>query len=208
MLTKLGFDIWADDYDQTVKVSEENHLYPFAGYKKIINTIFNEIMQKKQAQVLDIGIGTGILSHKLYDNGQNIDGLDFSAKMIAIAQAKMPKAHLLECDFSKGIPRECKEKTYDFIVSTYALHHLTDEEKVPFIHDLLPMISENGKIIIGDIAFQSREQLEACRKESIAYWDEDEYYFVYDEFVSSIKKGSTCEFHQISHCGGILIITK
>lgn len=208
MLTKLGFDIWADDYDQTVKVSEDNQLYPFAGYKKIINIIFNEIMQKNQAKVLDIGLGTGTLSHKLYDSGQIIDGLDFSVKMIAIAQAKMPKAHLMECDFSKGLPNEFKEKTYDFIVSTYALHHLTDDEKVTFIHDLLPMISENGKIIIGDIAFQSREKLEACRKESKAYWDEDEYYFVYDELVSSLKKGCTCEFHQISHCGGILIITK
>ena len=45
MLNKQGFNLWANDYDKTVKVSEENNLYPFAGYKKILNTIFNEIMQ-------------------------------------------------------------------------------------------------------------------------------------------------------------------
>lgn len=46
MLNKQGFDIWANKYDQSVKVSEDQSLYPFAGYKKVINTIFNEIMQK------------------------------------------------------------------------------------------------------------------------------------------------------------------
>lgn len=208
MLNKQGFDIWANKYDQSVKVSEDQSLYPFAGYKKVINTIYNEIMQKKHALVLDIGIGTAILSHRLYDNGHSIDGLDFSAKMIEIAQAKMPKANVLECDFSAGLPKEIKEKKYDFIVSTYALHHLNDDEKLTFIKELLPLIMDNGKIFIGDIAFQNRDNLEDCRKESITYWDDDEFYFVYDEFVVMLQTICTCEFHPISHCGGILILTK
>ncbi|MEK3799266.1 class I SAM-dependent methyltransferase [Peribacillus sp. FSL H8-0477] len=208
MLNKQGFDIWANKYDQSVKVSEDQSLYPFAGYKKVINTIYNEIMQKKHALVLDIGIGTAILSHRLYDNGHSIDGLDFSAKMIEIAQAKMPKANVLECDFSAGLPKEIKEKKYDFIVSTYALHHLNDDEKLTFIKELLPLITDNGKIFIGDIAFQNRDNLEDCRKESITYWDDDEFYFVYDEFVVMLQTICTCEFHPISHCGGILILTK
>ena len=208
MLNKQGFDIWANKYDQSVKVSEDQSLYPFAGYKKVINTIFNEIMQKKHALVLDIGIGTAVLSHRLYDNGHSIDGLDFSAKMIEIAQAKMPKANVLECDFSAGLPKEIKEKKYDFIVSTYALHHLNDDEKLTFIKELLPLITDNGKIFIGDIAFQNRGNLENCRKESITYWDDDEFYFVYDEFVVMLQTICTCEFHPISHCGGILILTK
>ena len=82
MLNKQGFDLWANDYDLTVQVSEENNLYPFAGYKKILNTIFNEVMQNKQSNVLDIGFGTGVLTTKLYEHGHHIDGLDFSAKMI------------------------------------------------------------------------------------------------------------------------------
>lgn len=46
--------------------------YPFAGYKKILNTIYNEVMQ------FDIGFGTGILTSKLYEKGHHIDGIDFS----------------------------------------------------------------------------------------------------------------------------------
>ncbi|WP_373894131.1 hypothetical protein ACUL41_01580 [Virgibacillus natechei] len=47
MLTNRGFNLWADHYDETVQVSEENQAYPFAGYKEILNQIFNEVMQKE-----------------------------------------------------------------------------------------------------------------------------------------------------------------
>ncbi|UYZ23801.1 hypothetical protein [Mesobacillus jeotgali] len=68
MLNKQGFDLWADGYDKTVQVSEENGVYPFAGYRAILNKIFNEVMEKENARVLDIGFGTGVLTAKLYEN--------------------------------------------------------------------------------------------------------------------------------------------
>lgn len=204
----MGFDLWANDYDQTVQVSEESDLYPFAGYRKILNTIYNEVMQNKESAVLDIGFGTGVLTNKLYDSGHYIEGIDFSPKMIAIAQAKMPHANLIEYDFTKGLPESLKGKKYDSIISTYALHHLTDGEKVEFIKSLLPLLKESGKIYIGDIAFETREQLEVCRNDHIKYWDEDEYYFVYAEIASSLKDFCQCEFHPMSHCGGVILISK
>nr|WP_316047178.1 class I SAM-dependent methyltransferase [Planococcus glaciei] len=164
MLNKQGFDLWANDYDQTVQISEENNQYPFAGYKEILNTIFNEAMQTECSHVLDIGFGTGILASRLYQEGHQIDGVDFSAEMIAIAQVKMPKAKLIEGDIAEGLPAELKDETYDSIISTYALHHLTDEGKVEFIQELLPSLAEGGKIYIGDIAFETRGQLEQCKK--------------------------------------------
>ncbi|HWI46764.1 MAG TPA: class I SAM-dependent methyltransferase [Rummeliibacillus sp.] len=208
MLNKQGFNLWANDYDQTVQLSEENNHYPFAGYKTILNTIFNEIMQKEQSKVLDIGFGTAVLTTKLYENGHQIDGLDFSAQMINIAQAKMPTARLMEWDISKGLPKSLKEHKYDFIVSTYTLHHLTDEEKITFIKKLLFLLEEDGEIVIGDIAFKTREQLETCREESLNYWDEEEYYFVEEELHPLLREFCQCEFHPISHCGGVFIITR
>ncbi len=80
--------------------------------------------------VLDIGFGTGVLTHKLYENGHQVDGIDFSGEMIAIAQTKMPRANLIEWDISNGLPDEMLSMKYDAIVSTYALHHLTDEAKI------------------------------------------------------------------------------
>lgn len=208
MLNKQGFDLWADKYDQTVKVSEESNQYPFAGYKEILNTIFNEVMQKEQSRVLDIGLGTGILTNKLYEHDHSIEGVDFSVQMIAIAQVKMPRANLIEWDIENGLPMEILTKKYDAIISTYVLHHLTDEAKITFIQSLLPLLEADGRIFIGDIAFQTREDLEVCRKESAGYWDNDEFYFIVDELNALLDGICTCEFHPISHCGGLFVIMK
>ena len=69
MLNKEGFDLWADDYDKAVGLSDEENTYPFAGYKEVLGGIFQTIMQKKSAAVLDIGFGTGTLTTKLYEHG-------------------------------------------------------------------------------------------------------------------------------------------
>lgn len=208
MLSKQGFDLWANDYDRTVQMSEENNEYPFAGYKEILNRIFNEAMQKEASAVLDIGFGTGILAAKLYENGHQIDGIDFSEEMIAIAQEKMPKARLLQADITDGLPEPIAGSRYDTIISTYALHHLTDAEKTAFIETLLVHLKPDGKIYIGDIAFRTRADLVQCRLDSIKYWDEDEFYFAYDEFAAAIDGLCTSEFHPVSHCGGVIVLSK
>lgn len=208
MLNKQGFDLWANDYDQTVQISEDNNLYPFAGYKEILNLIFNEAMQVERSRILDIGFGTGTLASKLYDNLHTVDGIDFSSKMIAIAQPKMPNANLVEWDISTGMPSALTHNIYDTIISTYALHHLEDKEKVAFIQELLPLLARGGKIQIGDIAFGTRAQLEKCKTDSIAYWDPDEFYFVFEELEEALKEVCRCEFHAVSHCGGVITLSK
>lgn len=206
MLNKQGFDLWAGQYDKTVQLSEENNQYPFAGYKEILNTIYNEISERENSEVLDIGFGTGILASQLYENGHPIDGIDFSSEMIAIAKAKMPEANLLEWDITEGLPNELAGRKYDAIVSTYALHHLSDEQKVDFLKNLRPLLKAEGKIYIGDIAFQTRADLEKCRKDSEGYWDESEHYFVYEEIKNSLENLFHCEFYPLSHCGGVIVL--
>ncbi|MFJ6210287.1 class I SAM-dependent methyltransferase [Lysinibacillus sp. NPDC092081] len=207
MLNQQGFNLWADGYDKTVQLSEESNQYPFAGYKEVLNTIFNEVMSIPKSTVLDIGFGTGVLTAKLYDNGHMINGFDFSSKMMEIAKEKMPEANLLEWDLSKGLPAALLHQKYDAIISTYALHHFTDEMKVQYITALLQQLTPAGKILIGDIAFESRAQLEACRQESIDYWDDDEFYFVHEEISSVLKGVCQLEFYPISHCGGVFVLS-
>ena len=118
MLDNKGFDLWADGYDKSVGVSEEDNTYPFAGYKKILGNIYEIIMKKPNAVVLDIGFGTAALTTKLYENGCVIYGQDFSARMIELASEKMPDAHLYQGDFTQGLVEPLQQKSYDFIVKT------------------------------------------------------------------------------------------
>ena len=53
MLDNKEFDLWADGYDKTVGISDEENTYPFAGYKKVLGFIFQTIMEAPNAVVLD-----------------------------------------------------------------------------------------------------------------------------------------------------------
>ena len=205
MLDNKGFDLWADEYDKAVGLSDEDNSYPFAGYKDVLGSIFREVMSKENAKVLDLGFGTGTLTAKLYENGCEIYGQDFSRRMTELAGEKMPGAHLYQGDFSRGLVTELADGSYDYIVGTYSFHHLTDEQKIPFIRSLLERLNEGGKLLIGDVAFASRADLEKCREEAGEEWDDEEHYCVAEELRANFPG---LVFIPKSFCAGIIEIEK
>jgi len=204
MLDSAGFDLWADDYDKYVNISDDNGTYPFAGYKDILNEIYNRVLASSAKNVLDVGFGTGILACRLYQQGCTVYGQDFSSRMVELAHEKMPKAKLYQGDFTYGLAEPLRKIRYDAIVATYSLHHLSDESKVALLKSLTDNLNENGVIYVGDVAFETREQLRSCREQAGKDWDEEEIYFVYDELREALP-GLT--FEKYSFCAGILTLT-
>lgn len=115
MLNEQGFNLWADGYDRSVGLSDEGNTYPFAGYKRVLNAIYNAVLANGCQTVLDIGFGTGTLTQKLYEHGCTVYGQDFSQRMIELAKVKMPKAELYQGDFTKGLVETLKQNRYDAI---------------------------------------------------------------------------------------------
>ena len=122
------------------------------------------------------------------------------------SKRKMPLANLIKYDFSKGLPKEIKDNSFDYIISTYAMHHLKDEEKNGFIEKLENYLNKDGKIIIGDIAFRSRELLEKCKINYNEYWDDEEVYFVIEE-LKEVLFDKNINFIEVSHCSGVIKIS-
>lgn len=204
MLDSKGFDLWADGYDKAVGLSDEENRYPFAGYRNILSEIYQIVLSRRQPAVLDIGFGTGTLTSKLYEQGCKIYGQDFSLRMIELAQKKMPEARLYRGDFSKGLAAPLLQNSYDFIIATYSLHHLTDPEKISLLQTLTGLLKGGGMILIGDMAFPTRASLERCRQEAGSAWDEDEIYFVWDELQKALPQ---LRFLQATPCSGLLTLT-
>ena len=205
MLNSNGFDVWADGYDESVRLADESDAYPFAGYATILKEIYGRVCASGAKTVLDIGFGTGTLAAKLYQQGCDVFGQDFSSRMIQLAQGKMPRAKLYQGDFSLGLVQALKQQRYDAIIATYALHHLTDEQKAAFLQELLPLLQDNGCIYVGDVAFATRAQLEQCKAQAGDDWDASEIYFVYDELKQAFPQ---LQFEPVSHCAGLLTLKK
>lgn len=203
-MNSAEFDLWADGYDVSVGLSDENDTYPFAGYKAILNLIYREVLTREAPEVLDVGFGTGTLTARLWQRGCRITGLDFSPRMIELAREKMPDAELYQWDFSCGLPPQLGGRRFDFIVATYSLHHLTDEEKPGFLARLLGLLKPGGKLLIGDVAFRDRAGLERCRSSAGEEWDEEEFYFVWEELAPGLP--GKAGFQEVSDCAGLIML--
>lgn len=105
MLNDHGFDLWAGGYDKSVRLSEEENGYPFAGYHAVLDDIFRVVTEKPNRTLLDIGFGTGILTSKLYDHSCTVYGQDFLAKMLALAEEKCRTPISIKVIFRRDWPR-------------------------------------------------------------------------------------------------------
>jgi putative AdoMet-dependent methyltransferase len=197
LLNEAGFNIWAKDYDDAV--IRNCHKYPFDKYYEGLYCIYNVIQPNDK--ILDIGFGTGTLTKRLYDNNCEIYGIDFSEEMIKISKNKMPNSKLFHYDFNNGLPEELDNMKFDYIISTYAIHHLTDPKKIEFINNLKFKLNKNGKIIILDIAFSSSDDLNNCKINNKEDWDPSEHYIVWNLLKESLPD---FKYRQFSTCSGFI----
>lgn len=207
MLNNKGFDEWAKTYDYSVH--KQSNTYPFDGYYKVLGSIHDLIKIRKSKTVLDLGIGTGLLSKVLYESGMHIYGVDFSTEMLSQAKEKMPDAHFFQSNLNYGLPDALDDKNFDYIISSYAFHHLEHQRKITVCHQLMKHLNVGGKLIIGDIGFKTKDDLKVCQQENYKSWDSDEHYMIGDQLIKDFRRlGYQIKYKQISSCAGIFVISK
>ena len=205
MLNSKGFDQWSGAYDDDI-LRMQNEGYPFEGYYHTLGTIQNKVLACQAQQVLDIGIGTGLLSEVLYNKGIQITGVDFSEKMLSQARQKMPQGSFIQFDFNAGLPAELNDSKFDCIISSYAIHHITDRQKITFITQLMHHLNKNGWTLLGDVAFENEQAMQDVKAKTSG-WDESEHYMIADQMVASLSKaGIATKFLRTSSCSGVLSI--
>lgn len=187
------FDSWARTYDKSIK-NEIGSLKFYRKYDELLGTVFSQGVEDKEnsIKVLEIGVGTGNLAGRFLESDYDIIGIDQSREMLNVAKEKYPKLRLRLGDFL-NIPYENNE--FDVIVSTYAFHHLNEEEKIISIKEMLRVLKDNGRIVIGDLMFESdsvkENMMKNFTKDQIEEI-EDEYYskieFLRDEFMKHNKE--------------------
>lgn len=199
------FDEWATDYEKSVKKGKKS--YPFEGYEIILSTMQKAVSNPEGLEILDVGVGTGALSFPLYAKGAYVSGLDFSGGMLKVALEKMPNARFYHFDIKKGWPEALEKKKFDYILSSYAFHHLDDERKIEIIKIYRDHLTLEGNILIGDVAFENRNEMELCKKKYKKEWDDKETYMIGDDMIASLyKENIRASYRQISFCAGILRI--
>ena len=110
---------------------------------------FNRLLQRlpPDPNILDLGSGTGIPYDKfLVDKGCRVTGVDLCQKHIAEAIKNVPEAVYLKGDFSR---LELEEKSFDAIISLYAIFHLPRIEHPGLFQKLNRLLKSGGLIMVS-----------------------------------------------------------
>src|SRR5690606_3665750 len=101
--------------------------------------------------VVEFGVGTGNLTEKLLARGLQVTGIEPNEAMRQVTAEKLPDLTLVDGDFLQ-FDDKIEAKTF---VSTYAFHHLTDEEKAQAFRLYAEKLPAGGKVVFADTVFES-----------------------------------------------------
>ncbi|WP_419565645.1 class I SAM-dependent methyltransferase [Ruthenibacterium lactatiformans] len=104
-----------------------------------------------------------------------------------------------------AFPPALEGRTFDFIISTYAFHHVPDAGKPTFLLELSRRLSPGGECLIGDVAFETQAELDACHAAAGTAWDCGEDYAV-AQLLAGALPSLRLSFARLSHCAGVLAI--
>jgi ubiquinone/menaquinone biosynthesis C-methylase UbiE len=129
-----GYDVWAEGYDGPNDLLDLEEPY----VRPILDSLPPGI-------ALDAACGTGRHAAYLAGKGHSVIGVDGSAKMLALARAKVPGG-----DFRLGDLRALPvaENQVDLVVISLALSHVP--ELAPVLAEFARVLRRGGHLIIAD----------------------------------------------------------
>lgn len=201
------FDAWAATYDATLK---DTAGFPFEGYDRVLSKVARRAGvgsgTVNKTKVLDVGTGTGALAARLVARGCRVLGVDLSEEMLERARQNVPAARFSQLDLL-GDWGDLETHRFDAIVSAYVLHEFDAATKVNILRRLAGLLETGGKVVIGDISFETALARDAARQQWRGVWDESEHYWVAEDAISVLHSvGLGVDYHQLSFCAGVYVL--
>jgi tRNA (cmo5U34)-methyltransferase len=134
----------------------------------------------RRKRILDLGTGDGILVRTLYEKDKNAEFIvtDGSDDMLQEAKEKLkgiPVSQFIKITFEEIINGKFKERKFDFIVSSFAIHHLTIDLKKKLFESLYDFLIDGGYFINIDATTHANEK--------ITKW----YYKIWREWIINFR---------------------
>jgi len=126
-----------------------------AGLGKVTGAILARADVRPDAQVVDLGCGTGQISLPLAGRGAQVLAVDVSPAMISRLRSEAARLGVTRLD-ALAMPIEqvvLPPESVDLVVSSYALHHLRDADKARLVTAVYGWLRPGGRLVIADMMF-------------------------------------------------------
>ena len=118
------------------------------GAKKIAHAIEKRITLTQDMDILDFGVGTGLLGFEIAKKVKQVYGVDTSKTMLKkLKEKNTPELNIIP--FNQDIIQEPLTQSFDGLVSSMTLHHVKDIEA--FFETIFKNITEGGFLAIADL---------------------------------------------------------
>ncbi len=118
------------------------------GALTIANAIEKEIALTDKMEILDFGVGTGLLGFEIAKSVKKVYGVDTSENMIEKLKEKNTPELYIET-YHQDIIKEPLKRSFDGLVSSMTLHHIENLET--FFETIYKNINSGGFIAIADL---------------------------------------------------------
>jgi putative AdoMet-dependent methyltransferase len=179
--TRRLFDEWAESYD--ADLLEESG--PLLGYARSVGAVDAALPVEGNAQVLDIGIGSGAIARRFADRGAQITGIDISEKMLELCAKQNPGFELHIGTFNH-IP--LPDAKFDGVVSGFAFHETPLQKRGEACAEVARVLKPGGYLCLLDIMFVSEMAMHEARQLIARKWDDNEDYAVVGELDTLLRR--------------------
>ena len=133
--------------------SWDAHVTTSPAFSKILDAILTAAAPHSGDVVVDLGCGSGFVSLPIAPRVRSVLGIDFAPSMLTMLkteaeQRRLPNITTLIADLAT---LELQPDSCDLIVSSYVLHHLTDDQKADLLLKANEWLRPGGRIVICDI---------------------------------------------------------
>jgi len=182
---KFNHDPIAVGYDENV-TNENNPIRK--GYSDVMRWVTD--MTDGSNVLVDLGCGTGNTAQRVKDY-ERMYCVDISWNMLDIAKKKLEGKNIefKESDLLGFFDDLGRNEDIDTVMSTYAIHHLTQEEKHILFEKIYGCLPQWGCIVFADLMFKNRAYEESMKKKypDLVEDFEDELYWNVDDEVKKLE---------------------
>ena len=141
----LGFDLLTPLYDAVVRLTVRE--------KKFKTALISQANFADGQRILDLACGSGTLAVLIKESRPKTEviGIDGDAKILKIAERKAAKKGV-NIQFDKGLSFALPyaDESFDRVFSSLFFHHLTREDKLKTLHEVLRVLKPDGELHIAD----------------------------------------------------------
>ena len=172
------------------KVLTNNYMHHREIYQTV-TALLAEHWATLPFKLLDLGCGdASFLAPALHGrNIQHYVGFDLSDPALVLAAENMLplgcKTELINIDFMEGLA-QTKER-FDIVFTSYALHHLSREEKAEFFRLAHSVLTEHGLLIIIDVMREPDETLPVYL-DNYCQWVREEWHQLDEQDLTALTQ--------------------